>query len=94
MKENYLATEGKLLVRVIPKKEETAGGLLLAQPVNTDIHEGEVMSVGKYKKGVGQEFSIGDIVVWQNYSGVSLDIDGEPHLILNQSDIIATKSYN
>lgn len=89
MNKNIKATEGRLVVKKIEAETTTAGGIFLAQPDNQNIHKGEVVSVGYKKPDTQQDFCIGDIVYWQNYSGVEFTADGEDYLILNQSDIIA-----
>lgn len=91
MKINYIATEGRLTVKVKPEEDRSAGGIYLAQPTNPDLHEGTVVSVGEKLKDAKQEFNEGDVVVWQNYSGVEFSNEGEKYIILNQKDIIAIK---
>lgn len=91
MKVNYIATEGRLTVKVKPEEDRSAGGIYLAQPTNPDLHEGTVVSVGEKLKDTKQEFNEGDVVVWQNYSGVEFSNEGEKYIILNQKDIIAIK---
>lgn len=91
MKVNYIATEGRLTVKVKPEEDRSAGGIYLAQPTNPDLHEGTVVSVGEKLKDAKQEFNEGDVVVWQNYSGVEFSNEGEKYNILNQKDIIAIK---
>lgn len=91
MKVNYIATEGRLTVKVKPEEDRSAGGIYLAQPTNPDLHEGTVVSVGEKLKDAKQEFNEGDVVVWQNYSGVEFSNEGEKYIILNQKDIIAIK---
>lgn len=89
---NPIATEGRLLIKVNEKKNEhkTSSGLILARQDNPDIHEGVIINVGPKKDKVQQEFHPGQIVYWQNYSGVEFLLnETEKHIILNQSDIIA-----
>lgn len=91
---NPIATEGRLLVKVTEKKNETksSSGLVFARQENPDIHEGVIVNVGPKKDKVQQEFKEGQTVYWQNYSGVEFELnEKEKHIILNQSDIIAVE---
>lgn len=92
MKVNLIATEGRLVVRVLPDQDKSAGGILLAKPSNPDVHFGVIESVGEPLKDRKQSFEVGQTVAWSNYSGVSYEYEGEDYLIINQSDIIAIKS--
>lgn len=89
MKVNYIATEGRLTVKVKPEEDKSAGGIFLARPTNPDLHEGTVLSVGEKLKDAKQEFKVGDKVVWSNYSGVEFENNGEKCILINQKDIIA-----
>lgn len=87
---NLIATQGRLAVKKDDEQEVTSGGIVLAQPVNKDVHTGVVVNVGDPKDDkVTQKFNVGDRVAWQNYSGVEYEFEGETYLILNQADIIA-----
>jgi co-chaperonin GroES (HSP10) len=92
---NPIATEGRLLIKVTEKKNEhkTSGGIVLARQENPDIHEGIVINVGVKKDKAQQDFTPGQIVYWQNYSGVEFDLEDKgKYIILNQSDVIAVES--
>ena len=86
---NLIATAGRLVVKKLPEGNETSGGLVLAKPVNADIHRGVVESIGALLKDETQEFELGSTVVWSNYSGVEYEYEGETYVIINQKDIIA-----
>lgn len=91
MIENLKATEGRLIVKVIPDETKSSGGILLAKPSNPDVHKGIVLSAGEPLDDSNQKFEVGNEVYWQSYSGVDMEENGENYLIINQKDIIAYK---
>lgn len=86
---SLVATQGRLVVKKNQDEESLQGGIVLASPVNKDTHTGVVISVGNPDKDFNQKFFPGSTVMWQNYSGVEYEFEGDTYLILNQKDIIA-----
>ena len=82
--------------RVVVKRrdEETtsAGGIVLPGSATEKPQQGEVVAVGPGKKSEdGQntpvDLKVGDHVVFGQYGGNTVKIDGEEYLILNESEI-------
>jgi chaperonin GroES len=91
---DLIAAQGRLIVEVIENESTTSAGLVLAAPENSEIHFGKVVSVGlrpAENHTDCQEYQEGQVVVWQQYSGVNYRHNGKDYKILNQKDIIATR---
>ncbi len=80
---------------VVRRKEEettTAGGIVLPGNAKEKPSQGEVLAVGNGKaldNGDVQAMSVkvGDTVVFGQYAGNSVKIDGEELLIMSESEI-------
>tara|TARA_R110002072_G_scaffold90500_7_gene202466 strand:+ start:15397 stop:15687 length:291 start_codon:yes stop_codon:yes gene_type:complete len=80
---------------VVRRKEEettTAGGIVLPGSAKEKPSQGEVLAVGTGKILDNGEVralavKVGDAVVFGQYSGHTIKIDGEELLIMNESDL-------
>tara|TARA_R110002073_G_scaffold46_2_gene816 strand:- start:2075 stop:2365 length:291 start_codon:yes stop_codon:yes gene_type:complete len=80
---------------VVRRKEEettTAGGIVLPGSAKEKPSQGEVLAVGTGKILDNGEVralavKVGDTVVFGQYSGHTIKIDGEELLIMNESDL-------
>lgn len=80
---------------VVRRKEEetmTAGGIVLPGSAKEKPSQGEVLAVGTGKildNGDVRALAVkvGDTVVFGQYSGHTVKIDGEELLIMNESDL-------
>lgn len=87
-------TNNFILVKVAPPKEETEGGILLTGKAKIVKTEGVVMAAGpgKTHPDTGALFEMpvseGDNVVYGEYDGTAIDIDGEMHTLIRDDDIL------
>ena len=80
---------------VIRRKEEdvtSAGGILLPGSAKEKPNQGEILSVGDGavldNGGVRPvALSVGDVVIFGQYSGNAVKIDGEELIIMSESEI-------
>ena len=82
----------KLLVRRSEEEETSAGGIVLPGSATEKPQQGEVVAVGPGKKSEDGKVSpvdlkVGDHVVFGQYGGNTVKIDGEEYLIMNESEI-------
>ena len=87
----------RVLVKPMAKEEISRGGIVLPDTVKEKPQEGEVLAVGPGKhsdKGVRipMEVKLGDIVLYAKYGGTEIKLEGEDHIILRESDILAKKA--
>ena len=77
----------KIVVKV-EIKEKTASGIIIPDSVNEKIQKGKVISIGNEVK----EIAINDVVVFNKYSGVEIEIDDQKYTVLKDSDVFVVLS--
>jgi chaperonin GroES len=83
----------RVVVRSLEGHEQTRGGLFIPDTAKEKPQEGEILAVGAGRfddgKRVPMEVKVGDKVLFGKYSGTEVVIDGEPLLILRETDVLA-----
>ena len=87
----------KVLVKRTEEEERSAGGIVLPGSATEKPSQGEVIAVGPGKKSENGDVSpvgvaVGDTVIFGQYGGNEIKIDGEEYLILSESDIFGVVS--
>ena len=80
---------------VVKRKDEettSAGGIVLPGSATEKPQQGEVVAIGPGKKTndgniVPVDLKVGDHVVFGQYGGNTVKIDGDEYLILNENEI-------
>lgn len=82
-------------VIVLPKESEevTKSGIVIPDTAKEKPQEGEVIAVGPGRieegKSIPMDVKVGDRIIYSKYGGTEVKIEGEEHLILRESDILA-----
>ena len=84
----------RVVVRPSNPEEKTKGGIILPDTAKEKPQQGEIVAVGPGKVAdngtkISMEVKAGDKVLYGKYSGTEVQIDGEDHLIMRESDILA-----
>ena len=84
----------RLLVRRFEAKEKTKGGIVIPDQAKQKVNRGQVISMGKgaqNKEGkyMGMDFSIGDIVMFEEYAGKDIPEAGDDVILLEESAVLA-----
>ena len=87
----------KVLVKRTEEEEKSAGGIVLPGSATEKPSQGEVVAVGPGKKSKNGDVSpvgvaVGDTVIFGQYGGNEIKIDGDEYLILSESDIFGVVS--
>ena len=87
----------KVLVKRTEEEVKSAGGIVLPGSATEKPSQGEVIAVGPGKKSENGDVSpvgvaVGDTVIFGQYGGNEIKIDGEEYLILSESDIFGVVS--
>ena len=87
----------KVLVKRTEEEETTAGGIVLPGSAAEKPSQGEVIAVGPGKiqdsgEQIAPDVKVGDTVIFGQYGGNEVKIDGEEYLILSESDIFGVVS--
>jgi chaperonin GroES len=84
----------RVVVKPAEAEEKTSGGIILPDTAKEKPQEGTIVAAGPGKVSdngtkVPMEVKTGDKILYGKYSGTEVTIDGEEHLIMRESDILA-----
>ncbi len=84
----------RVVVKAAEAEEKTSGGIILPDTAKEKPQEGTIVAAGPGKVSdngtkVPMEVKTGDKILYGKYSGTEITIDGEEHLIMRESDILA-----
>ena len=84
----------RLLIQRIEEKDETKSGIIIPDTAKEKPQEGRVVAAGPGKvddegKRHPLDVSPGDRILFSRYAGTEIDVDGDPHLIVRENDVLA-----
>ena len=83
----------RVVLKQVEAEETTKSGIVLPGQAQEKPQQAEVIAVGPGGvvdgKEVKMEVTVGDKVIYSNYSGTEVKLDGEEYIIVEQSDILA-----
>ena len=79
----------RVVILPSPAKEKTIGGIIIPDTAKEKPLEGEVVAVGTGTKDEEMVLKTGDTVLYGQYAGTSVELDGKEYLIMRQSDVLA-----
>lgn len=90
---NFKPLHDRVLVRRVEATEKTRGGIIIPDTAQEKPMEAEVIAVGPGSRDEGGEvqpldLKPGDRILIGKWSGTEVQLDGEDHLILKESDIL------
>jgi len=77
----------RVLVKVEEAETKTASGIFIPQTAQEKTQTGVVVEIGDDKDAI--KVKTGDKVMYDKYVGTTIKLEGEDHLILQASDILA-----
>ena len=85
--------EDRILIKPIEAETQTASGIFLPESATEKPMQGQVIATGPGKlleNGERAEPSVktGDVVVYGKYSGTEIEIKGDSHLIVRESELL------
>ncbi|MCY4532379.1 MAG: co-chaperone GroES [Gammaproteobacteria bacterium] len=89
---NIRPLQDRVVVRRTEEETRSAGGIVIPDSAAEKPSQGEVIAVGPGKKldnGAVQEVDLkaGDKILFGQYSGSTVKVDGEELLIMNESEV-------
>ncbi len=83
----------RVLVRRVEAEAKTAGGIIIPDSAQEKPQEGEVVSVGTGTKAedgtvTALDVKAGDKILFGNWSGTEVILDGEDLIIMQEKDIL------
>jgi chaperonin GroES len=79
----------RVMVKLEKNEAKTAGGIIIPDTAQEKTQQGVVVEVGPGTEKEKITVKNGDKVMYDKYAGTQIKIDGQEHLILRMSDIIA-----
>jgi chaperonin GroES len=77
----------RVMVKLEKNEAKTAGGIIIPDTAQEKTQSGVVVAVGDDTEVI--KVKAGQKVMYDKYAGTQVKIDGEDHLILKMSDLIA-----
>jgi len=82
----------RVLIKRVPEKEITAGGLHISQSAKEKPQRGKVEAVGqgRFENGERQLLDVkeGDEVLFGKFSGTEIELDGTEFVILKEDELL------
>ncbi|MBB5888021.1 co-chaperone GroES [Lactovum miscens] len=84
----------RVVLRVKEEEEKTVGGIVLTSAAQEKPRTAEVVAVGAGKRNeegnlIPLEVKVGDTVIFSEYGGSKVKVEGEEFLITHESDLLA-----
>ena len=79
----------RVLIEPAAAEEKTIGGIIIPDTAKEKPKRGTVIAAGNGKIDEPMTVKIGDTVLYGQYSGTEIKIDGKDYLIMRESDIFA-----
>jgi len=76
---------GRVVVRPVESSEQTKGGIVIPDTAKEKSQEGEIVAVAD---DATEEVAVGDRVIYKEYGGTEVDVDGQKHVILETDDLL------
>jgi chaperonin GroES len=83
----------RLVVERLEQEEKTSGGIIIPDTAKEKPKQGKVLAVGpgakdENGKRIPVDVQAGDIVLFTQWAGNEIKIDGKDYLVLKESDVI------
>lgn len=85
----------RIVVEAIEQEDKTAGGIIIPDSAKEKPKQGKVLAVGpgakdENGKRIAMDVEVGDIVLFTQWAGSDVKIDGKEYKVLKESDVIGT----
>ncbi|MDG2370079.1 MAG: co-chaperone GroES [Flavobacteriales bacterium] len=79
----------RVIIEPAAAEEKTAGGIIIPDTAKEKPKQGKIIAAGNGKKDEPLTVKEGDTVLYGQYSGTEIKIEGSDYLIMRESDIFA-----
>ena len=84
----------RLVVKPQEQEETTASGLVLPETAKEKPQKGVVLAIGPGRRDddgnrIEMDVAVDDVVLYAQYAGTEIKLEGEKLLILKESDVLA-----
>lgn len=77
----------RVLIEPAPAEEKTASGIIIPDTAKEKPLKGKVVAVGNGKPDEPMTLKEGDAVIYGQYSGTEIKLEGKDYLIMRESDV-------
>jgi len=77
----------RVLIEPAPAEQKTASGIIIPDSAKEKPKKGKVIAAGNGKVEEPMTVKVGDEVLYGQYSGTEIKLDGTTYLIMRESDI-------
>lgn len=77
----------RVLIEPAPAEQTTASGIIIPDTAKEKPLKGKIIAVGSGKTDEPMTVKVGDQVLYGQYSGTEIKIDGSTYLIMREADI-------
>ena len=83
-----------VLIKRVEEENRTAGGIILPDTVKEKPSEGKIVAICEGRvtqdgRVLPMSVKVGDVVLFSKWTGTEIKVNGEPHLIIKEGDILA-----
>lgn len=89
MKQKIRPLADRLVVEPLKKEDVTEGGIIVPDAYKEKQRKGKVFSVGPGTSRVTMTVKEGDTIVYGQYAGTDLRIDGTDYVIMKMENVLA-----
>ena len=87
MSVNFKPLADRVLVEPAPAEQKPASGIILPDTAKEKPLRGTVVAAGSGKQDEPMSVKVGDSILYGQYAGTEIKIDGQNFLIMRESDI-------
>ena len=77
----------RVLIEPSPAEQTTASGIIIPDSAKEKPLKGKIVAMGNGKKDEPMTVKVGDEVLFGQYSGTEIKIDGSTFLIMREADV-------
>jgi len=91
---NIRPLHDRVVVRRVEEEKTTSSGIIIPDSAAEKPSRGEVIAVGNGRKNdngdvITMDVKVGDQILFGQYAGNEIKVDGETLLVMNESDVVA-----
>lgn len=87
MSNSFKPLGDRVLVEPAPAEEKTASGIIIPDTAKEKPLQGKIIAAGEGKKEEPITVKVGDTVMYGQYAGTEIKLDGKDYLIMREADI-------
>ncbi|HLP55635.1 MAG TPA: co-chaperone GroES [Fluviicola sp.] len=77
----------RVLIEPAPAEQVTASGIIIPDTAKEKPLRGKIVAAGNGKKDEPMTVKVGDTVMYGQYSGTEIKLDGATYIIMKESDV-------